>query len=184
MAVFEVLRMGHPTLRKRARPLLPEEVVGQEMESLIADMQDTLHAYGGIGLAAPQIDRSVRLAIIEIIDSSSRYGEIPLMPLTVYFNPEITVLSEQTQGFWEGCLSIPGLRGYVERPQHIRVDYLDQGATPQTVEFDGFLATVLQHELDHLDGILYVDRLKDSKLLSFEEEFVNFSQQNNRSGPE
>ena len=107
MAVFEVLRMGHPTLRKRARPLSPEEVVSQEMECLIGDMEDTLHAYGGIGLAAPQIDRSIRLAIIEIIDSSrlsseevesSRYGEIPLMPLTVYFNPEITVLSEQTQG--------------------------------------------------------------------------------------
>lgn len=184
MAVFEVLRMGHPILRKKARPLSPEEVVGQEMDALIDDLEETLHAYGGIGLAAPQIDRSVRLAIIEIIDSSSRYGEIPLMPLTVYVNPEITVLSEETRGFWEGCLSIPGLRGYVERPQHIQVDYLDQSAKPQTVELDGFLATVLQHELDHLDGTLYMDRLKDTKLLSFEEEFVNFSLQNNGPQPE
>jgi peptide deformylase len=137
-------------------------------------MIDTLHDYGGIGLAAPQIGEPIRLAIVEIPEDGSRYGEIPGMPLTVFVNPLITILDPASKGFWEGCLSVPGLRGFVERPQHIRIRYLDVSGEPQTLELEGFLATVFQHEFDHLDGKLYVDRMTDMRLLSFEREFERY----------
>jgi peptide deformylase len=169
MAVREIIRMGHPTLRRKARPLAMEELGSERIRHLVDDMVETLHHAGGIGLAAPQVDESLRLAIVEIPGGASRYGEIPAMSLTVFVNPEIEVLDTATAGYWEGCLSVPGLRGYVERPQQIRVRALDLQAKPFELELEGFLATVFQHEFDHLDGTLYIDRLKDSTLLVFED---------------
>jgi peptide deformylase len=96
------------------------------------------------------------------------------MPLTAFINPVIEVLDPATAGFWEGCLSVPGLRGFVERPQHIEVSYLDISGDRQTLELKGFPATVFQHEFDHLDGTLYIDRLADTRLLSFEREFERY----------
>ena len=176
MAVRKIIRMGHPTLRRVARPLDLEELASDELARLINDMVDTLHDYGGIGLAAPQVDVSVRLAIIEIDGGPSRYGEIPGLPLTVFVNPTVTVLSPEPAGFWEGCLSVPGLRGFVERPQHIRVAYKDIDGDAHQLELQGFLATVFQHEFDHLDGKLYIDRMTDPTKLVFEEEFVRFGE--------
>jgi peptide deformylase len=174
MAVRNIIRMGHPTLRRRARSLSADEIASPEIHALVADMIDTLHHAGGIGLAAPQVDESVRLAIIEI-EGSSRYGDIPAMPLTVFVNPEIEVLDDAPPaGYWEGCLSVPGLRGFVERPQHVRVRALDLRGQPLELELTGFLATVFQHEFDHLDGVLYVERMTDSTKLVFEEEFEQF----------
>jgi peptide deformylase len=169
MAIREIIRMGHPTLRQVARPLQPHELSGEPLRALLADMIDTLHHAGGIGLAAPQVNASVRLAIIEIPGGTSRYGEIPALPLTVFVNPEIEVLDGDVAGYWEGCLSVPGLRGFVERPQHVKVRSLDLQGRPFELELEGFLATVFQHEFDHLDGRLYVDRLKDSSLLVYED---------------
>ncbi|HLF32362.1 MAG TPA: peptide deformylase [Xanthomonadales bacterium] len=169
MAVREIIRMGHPTLRQVARPLVLEELSSRFIDQLIRDMVDTLHQAGGIGLAAPQVNESLRLAIIEIPGGESRYGEIPAMPLTVFVNPEIEVLDGGSAGCWEGCLSVPGLRGFVERPQHIRVRSLDLRGNRLETELHGFFATVLQHEFDHLDGKLYLDRLKDTRLLVFED---------------
>jgi peptide deformylase len=166
--------MGHPVLRQAAAPIDPDAIGSPELELLIADMIDTLHDYGGIGLAAPQIAEPIRLAIVEIPDGGSRYGDTPSMPLTVFINPVITVLPSESKGFWEGCLSVPGLRGFVERPQAIRIDYLDIDGGEQSLELTGFLATVFQHEFDHLDGKLYVDRLSDTRLLAFEEEFMRY----------
>ena len=174
MAVRKVVRMGDPILRRPADPLDPKAIGSDALNRLIADMVDTLHDYGGIGLAAPQIGESLRLAIVEIPESGSRYGDVPGLPLTVFINPTITVLGDEIGGFWEGCLSVPGLRGYVERPQHVQVDYLDIEAGRQSIELDGFLATVFQHEFDHLDGKLYVDRMTDSRLLAFEEEYMRY----------
>ncbi len=161
--------MGHPTLRRVARPLQSHELSGEPVRELLADMVDTLHHAGGIGLAAPQVNASVRLAIIEIPGGNSRYGEIPAMPLTIFVNPEIQVLAGELAGYWEGCLSVPGLRGFVERPQHVRVHALDLQGNAFELELKGFLATVFQHEFDHLDGKLYIDRLKDSSLLVYED---------------
>lgn len=174
MAVRKVARLGHPVLRRPAEPLPAEAIASDEIRRLISDMIDTLHDYGGIGLAAPQIAEPLRLAIVEIPESGSRYGDIPGMPLTVFVNPRITVLNPESKGFWEGCLSIPGLRGFVERPQHIRVEYLSREGHEQSIELEGFLATVFQHEFDHLDGTLFVDRISDTRLLAFEEEFLRY----------
>lgn len=174
MAVREIIRMGHPTLRTPARPLTDAEITSPDTRRLVDDMIDTLHHAGGIGLAAPQIDVPVRLAIIEIDPEASRYGDIPPMPLTVFVNPRIEVVDEASAGFWEGCLSVPGLRGWVERPQHVRVSARDLAGQALDLELRGFLATVFQHEFDHLDGRLYIDRMTDPTRLMFEEEFEQF----------
>lgn len=166
--------MGHPLLRQTARAVTPDELSGEAFGRLIADMVDTLHDYGGIGLAAPQIGVPLRVAIIEIEGGPTRYGELAPVPLTVFINPLITVLDPATAGAWEGCLSVPGLRGWVERPQQLCVDYLDIRAMPQTLEASGFLATVCQHEFDHLDGVLYLDRMTDMRRLAFSEEFERY----------
>jgi peptide deformylase len=174
MAIHTIIRMGHPTLRQRARPVTDEEITSGSLLPLVEDMIDTLHHAGGIGLAAPQIDVPIRLAIIEIPGGRSRYGEIPAMPLTVFVNPSIEIVDPATAGYWEGCLSVPGLRGFVERPQHIRVRAEDLDRRLIDLELRGFLATVFQHEFDHLDGTLYVDRITDRTKLVFEEEFERF----------
>lgn len=174
MAVHEIIRMGHPTLRQVARQVDPAWIGSHEFDALIEDMQDTLNAAGGIGLAAPQINVPLQIAIVHLPGGEGRYGEIPEVPLTVFVNPEISVLDKAAAGCWEGCLSVPGLRGYVERPQHIRVDYFDEHAHERSIEAQGFLATVIQHELDHLAGRLYVDLIEDSRLLAYEREFVQF----------
>lgn len=173
MAVREIIRMGHPTLRKVARKLREEEIVGREIRTLVDDMVDTLQATGGIGLAAPQINESVQLAIIQIPKLGSRYGELEELPLTVFVNPEISVVTDaESAGNWEGCLSVPGLRGWVERPQHIRLLYHDLDGVQYAREFTGFHATVCQHEFDHLTGHLFVDRMTDMTKLVFEDLLV------------
>ena len=174
MTIRRVLRMGHPLLRQVARRLEPAELENPALHELLNDMVDTLHDYGGIGLAAPQIGESIRLAIIEIPGGPTRYGELAPMPLTVFVNPRIDVLDPATAGYWEGCLSVPGLRGFVERPQHVRVDYLDLTGAEHSLELQGFSATVFQHEFDHLDGRLFVDRMTDTSLLAFEDEYERY----------
>ncbi|HEX5420023.1 MAG TPA: peptide deformylase [Gammaproteobacteria bacterium] len=174
MAIRRILRMGHPLLRQVARRVEPQEIGGGALPRLLEDMLDTLHDYGGVGLAAPQIGESLQLAIIEIAGGPSRYGEIPPLPLTVFINPEIRVIDPAVKGYWEGCLSIPGLRGFVERPQHVEVTFINAQGVRERLELAGFLATVVQHELDHLAGTLYVDRIKDSRLLGFEQEFERY----------
>jgi peptide deformylase len=175
MAVREIIRMGHPTLRRRARELAAGEIRSDQTRRLVTDMVDTLRASGGIGLAAPQIDESVRLAVIEIPGGRTRYGEIPAMPLSVFVNPRIEIVAgAERRGYWEGCLSVPGLRGFVTRPQHIRLHALNLDGEPLSLELQGFLATVFQHELDHLDGRLYVDLIEDPVQLVFEQEYERY----------
>ncbi len=177
MAIRKVARMGHPVLRQRARELKREEILGEEMKRLVQDMVDTMSEYGGIGLAAPQIHEPIQLALVGFDDGNQRYPGMGSSPLTVLYNPKITVLDPTEQGFWEGCLSVPGLRGLVYRPRKIHVDYLDHRAEPQSIEAEGFLATVFQHELDHLAGVLYIDRIRGElgkTPLAFTEEYERF----------
>jgi peptide deformylase len=174
MAVRKIIRMGHPVLRRVAQPLRAEQLGTEWFARLVGDMTETLHDYGGIGLAAPQIAEPWRVAIIEIAGGPSRYGDIPSMPLTVFVNPTIEVLDSAMAGYWEGCLSVPGLRGYVERPQSVRIRYLDRTGTPAELQLEGFLATVFQHEFDHLDGRLYIDRITDPRRLCFEDEYFRY----------
>lgn len=170
-----ICRMGNPVLRQVAAPLRPSSVHSDEFSQLLLDMKDSMKHYGGIGIAAPQIGVSKQVAVIEL-KGLNRYGQELDLPLTVFINPKLECLTDETQGFWEGCLSLPGLRGYVERPNKIKVSYLDEQGTSQEIVAEGFLATVLQHELDHLLGILYVDRIKDLSLLCYQEEFDHFIQ--------
>lgn len=174
MPVREVIRMGHPTLRVKTTPFTKEEILSKETQDLIEDMFETMDDYDGIGLAAPQIDVPRQLAIVGVPVDSDRYPDAPESEQFVIINPVVTVIDETPQGFWEGCLSVPGLRGFVERPRKVKIEYLDEEANEQVIEVENFLATVFQHELDHLDGILYIDRISDTKKLSYNEEFDKF----------
>lgn len=172
MTIHRIIKMGHPTLRQVARQVNREDIDSADMQVLIADMVETLHDAGGIGLAAPQINQPIQLAIIEVPGGPSRYGHIEPIPLTVFVNPVLTVLDDTEAGYWEGCLSVPGLRGFVYRPQHVRVDYMDAAGNAAALELQGFLATVVQHEFDHLAGRLYVDHIRDMNQLVFEDEWL------------
>ncbi|MBU6375459.1 MAG: peptide deformylase [Bdellovibrionales bacterium] len=177
MAIRKVARLGNPVLRKKTRTLSPDEIRSPEIQHLIQDLRDTQAEYGGIGIAAPQIEVPLRVAILEFSESSARYPGMGAHPLTVFINAKVTVLDSHEQSFWEGCLSVPGLRGKVSRPRKIRVDYLDENAEPCSITAEGFLATVFQHELDHLDGVLFIDRIKTAPgatELAFTEEYQRF----------
>jgi peptide deformylase len=166
--------MGHPTLRTPASPYPIDKIGSDEFRQIVENMRETMHAAGGIGLAAPQVDIPYRVAVIEIPEGGSRYGELTALSFGVYVNPEITVIEDDEAGYWEGCLSVPGMMGFVERPQHIRVDYLDESGTPQSITAEGFAATVFQHEFDHLNGTLYVDRIRDMRLFMYDDEYRAF----------
>ncbi len=177
MAIREIIRMGHPVLREKARPVREDEIKSGDLCRLVDDMIETLDDAGGIGLAAPQVGVGLQVAILNMPEGANRYGHFEAIPLTVCINPRMTTLDEtRLEGYWEGCLSVPGLRGFVKRPQSLRLDYTDMDGVARQIEFNGFHATVCQHELDHLDGVLYVDRITDSRLLMFEEEFMRFVQ--------
>lgn len=168
MTAKKICTMGDPVLREITQEFTKEEILSPETKELIQDMEDSMKAAGGIGIAAPQIGVSKRVTIIDVPEES-RYEDAQASQRMIIFNPRIEFLTEEEDGYWEGCLSVPGLRGYVERPNHIRVAYLDENAQEVTIEAQGFLATVFQHEIDHLFGKLYIDQIKDIKKLVFEE---------------
>ena len=161
-------------LRQKARALSPEEVGSPMVRELLADMTATMHEEGGIGIAAPQVGASVRAAIIEIDAGSTRYPDMKPFPLTALLNPRLTVLDPQEQAYWEGCLSVPNLRGLVFRPRKVRVEYLGLDGAARTIVAEGFLATVIQHELDHLDGILFLDKVRDMRRVATTENYRRF----------
>ncbi|MFH1844638.1 MAG: peptide deformylase [bacterium] len=169
MSILKVARLGHPVLRKVAEPIPPEQITSPEIQTLIRDMLETMVEYNGVGLAAPQVHVSRRLLI-----AGGEEDEDDRMKLRVFINPEVTIPEAETYGMYEGCLSVPGLRGYVERPAAATVTAYDEKGEQFSLELEGFPAVVFQHEYDHLDGILYTDRLADSKLLAFEEEAARF----------
>lgn len=165
----EIIKMGHPTLRKVARELSDSEIQSKEIDELVKSMIKSMRDVGGIGLAAPQVNVSLKLAIIEI-DEQDRYDTDIDYGLQVFYNPEITPLTDETQAFWEGCLSVPGLRGLVSRPNKIKVTYKTRDLEVREIIAEGFLATVFQHEFDHLIGKLYIDRISDLQNLGYEDE--------------
>ena len=171
--VHKILKMGNPLLREQALPFELGEITSNETSELVQSMWDTMEENGGIGLAAPQIGVSKQLAVIRIEEDNERYPEAEEFEEIVIFNPKITLLDETLQGFWEGCLSVPGLRGVVFRPRKVQIDYLDESAKEKSIIAEDFLATVFQHELDHLFGKLFIDRIEDISTLSFEDELVS-----------
>ena len=166
MAVRRVLKMGDPLLYRKAEPVKGFKT--PELDALVADMFDTMAALNGAGLAAPQIGVSQRVVIFSV-ESNPRYPDVEPVPTTVLINPILTPIGDEMEEGWEGCLSVPGLRGLVTRHQSLRYTGFDQNGTPIDRTVSGFHARVVQHECDHLDGILYPMRLRDIRLLGFED---------------
>ncbi|MGZ3253228.1 MAG: peptide deformylase [Burkholderiaceae bacterium] len=158
MSVREILKMGDPRLLRKAEPIT--QFGTSELDKLIEDMFDTMYAANGAGLAAPQIGVNLQLVIFGF-KQNQRYPEAPPVPETVLINPELQPLSEVTEEDWEGCLSVPGLRGMVPRWTELHYEGLDQHGKRIVRDVNGFHARVVQHECDHLNGILYPMRIKD-----------------------
>ena len=174
MSILKIARMGTPVLRENCREVSPEDIRSEEIQHLIDDMIETMRDYEGVGLAAPQVYEPIRLSVVGFGPRNDRYEVEMTQELKVYFNPKVTVVDEETTGMWEGCLSVPGLRGWVDRPREIRVEFLDRKGEEQSLTAKDFLAVVLQHEFDHLDGVLYLDRIKDPTKLAYLEEFNRY----------
>ncbi len=179
MSIRKIARLGHPILRQKAREVTQNELQSSEFNRLIQDLKDTMEEFGGLGLAAPQIYESIQVAVICFSEGNPRYPNMGQEPLRVYINPKITILDPTEQSYWEGCLSIPELRGLVVRPRKIKITYWNEGGEIQDKTAEDFLATVFQHELDHLNGVLFVDLIKPipgKTELAFVEEFRRYIQ--------
>ncbi|MGE5093939.1 MAG: peptide deformylase [Betaproteobacteria bacterium] len=163
----EVLRMGHPVLRQRAKPV--EQLGTPELRRLVQDMTETMKAKNGAGLAAPQIGVSQRVVIFGV-EHNPRYPDAEPVPFTVLVNPKLVMLTRQVEEDWEGCLSVPGMRGLVPRYTKLRYSGFDAEGNAIEREATGFHARVVQHECDHLDGILYPQRMTDLSKFGFIEE--------------
>jgi peptide deformylase len=166
MTVREILKMGDPRLLRVAEPV--KEFDTPELHALIADMFDTMHAANGAGLAAPQIGVNLRVVIYGF-KQNTRYPDAPQVPETVLINPVIRPLSADRDDAWEGCLSVPGMRGVVPRFSALHYEGFDQYGGKISRDADGFHARVVQHECDHLDGILYPMRIEDFSKFGFTE---------------
>lgn len=159
--------MGHPVLREKSKPV--ERFGTPELRALLQDMKDTMAAKNGAGLAAPQIGVAQRVVIFGV-GSNPRYPDAEPVPFTVLVNPKLVMLTRQVEEDWEGCLSVPGMRGVVPRYTKLRYSGFDIEGNPIEREAEGFHARVVQHECDHLDGILYPQRMTDLSKLGFNEE--------------
>jgi peptide deformylase len=170
----EIVEVGHPVLRERAREVSAEELGSPEVQGLIDDMIETMRAANGAGLAANQVGETVRVAVVEVRADNPRYPYKPAVPLTVIVNPVVEPVDDDVEQINEGCLSVPNLRGEVPRHVSVRLRYTDrEGAEHEEVR-RGLTAGTFQHELDHLDGVLFVDRVTDPATLSTWEQFERF----------
>jgi peptide deformylase len=176
MSILKVALMGHPVLRTKAQPVAPEEVASARIQRLIDDMIATMDEYSGIGLAAPQVHESLRIFVagIRIGDEPVERDEPGDPPVVVVINPEISPVGRAVVEGWEGCLSIPDIRGRVPRAESVRVRALDRTGTRREFTAHGLSARVIQHETDHLDGILFFDRMQSFVSLSFMEEYRRY----------
>jgi peptide deformylase len=173
MTVRPILHVGNPRLREVSRPLARAELASAEMQTLIDDLIDTMRAANGAGIAAPQVGELVRIATIEV-NENPRYPYKPRIPLTVVVNPVVEFLDDEMVDVNEGCLSVPNMRGNVLRHVNIRVTYLDRHGNEHVETKRGLTAGTFQHELDHLDGLLFLDRVHDTRTLTTWEQFERF----------
>jgi peptide deformylase len=173
---LEIVQAGDPVLRRRARPLTPAEIVSREITDLIKSMRKCMQDAPGVGLAGPQVGLSLQLAVIEdreeyhkdVAPEQLRERERRPVPFHVIINPKITVVGEEKAEFFEGCLSLAGFLGLVPRARTVRVECLNEHAQPMVLEASGWYARILQHEIDHLNGALYIDRMHSRTFTSLE----------------
>ncbi len=175
MSIRKIATIGHPVLRERARDVSADELQSADFQRFIDDLVETMRDANGAGLAANQIYAPVRVCAIEVHDNP-RYPYKPNIPLTILVNPEIEALTDETFDNYEGCLSVPNLRGLVPRVTRIRVRALDRTGAPIDRTIEGLTAGTFQHEVDHLDGSLFVDRVKDPRTLTTWQDFERFHQ--------
>jgi peptide deformylase len=173
MTVREILHVGNPLLRETSREVTTDELASPEVQQLIDDLVDTMHAANGAGIAAPQVGELLRIATIEVT-RNPRYPYKPPIPLTVVVNPVVEFLDDELVEINEGCLSVPNMRGNVMRHVNIRVRYLDRHGVAHDEVKRGLTAGTFQHELDHLDGLLFLDRVHDTRSLTTWEQFERF----------
>jgi len=173
MSILKVSRLGHPVLRQVTQPLSLELLRSAPIQKLIDDMIETMKEYSGVGLAADQVHESRQIAVLEVADNP-RYPQKPQVPLAVLINPRVTPLDEEMEEDWEGCLSIPDLRGRVPRYKNIRVQAWDREGRELDFVAGDFHARVIQHEWDHLNGKVYPDRMRDLTTLTFLQEFARY----------
>jgi peptide deformylase len=180
MSILKIARMGHPVLRAKARTVHPSEIRTPTIQELIDDMFETMKEYQGVGLAAPQVHEPLRIFVagfpprqdMDEDEEANEDGEdVPLMAL---INPEIEIISRDVVEDWEGCLSIPDIRGRVQRARQIVVRAFDRSGKKMELQASGFTARVIQHETDHLDGVLFFDRMKTFQSLTFLDEFGRY----------
>ena len=172
--ILKVARLGHPIVRGGSQALTHAELAEPRTQDFIDGMIETMREYAGVGLAATQVHAARRIAVIEVRGDHPRYPEAPAIPLTVLVNPEIVERSPEMAEDWEGCLSVPDLRGLVPRHRGLRVRALDREGGRLDFAAEGFFARVIQHEVDHLEGAVYLDRMNDLKTLSFLTEFGRY----------
>ena len=168
--VRDIVQIGHPVLREPARPVTAEELASEEIQRLIDDLVATMRAANGAGLAANQIAVPLQICAVEVSDNP-RYPYKPNIPLTILVNPVLEPIGDETFENYEGCLSVPNLRGVVERHLRLKVTALDRHGEPIEMEAAGLKAGTFQHEVDHLRGVLFVDRVADPKTLTTWEQF-------------
>ena len=165
MAILKVARLGHPVLRQTSLPVPVEEIRSPEIQRLIDDMVETMREYNGAGLAAPQVHVLKQICVIEV-QGNPRYPDAPAIPLTVLINPVVTATTEEQEEGWEGCLSVPDMRGMVPRHTAVRLEAYDRDGIRIGGEAKEFFARVIQHETDHLHGTVYLDRMRDFSTLT------------------
>ena len=173
MAILKVARMGHPVLRRRTRPLERSEILHPFTQKLIDDMIATMVEYHGVGLAAPQVHENVRLFVADLDHDDHEDGEPRQAPIAI-INPEIIPIGDEIVEDWEGCLSIPDIRGRVPRAREVKVRAFDRDGERIELRAHDFSARVLQHETDHLDGVLFFDRMKSFDSLTFLDEYSRY----------
>lgn len=173
MAILKVAQLGNPVLRQQSAEVTSDHLQSPEFQRLIDDMIETMREYDGVGLAAPQVHIGLRVLVMEVL-SNPRYPEEATYPLTVIVNPVLINTANKVVDGWEGCLSVPGLRGLVPRSYGVSVKGLDRSGENLELPLEGFPARIVQHEIDHLDGYVFLDRMQGLSTLSFQREFEKF----------
>lgn len=177
--ILKIARLGFPSIRTVAQAVPIEQIATMQFQRLVDDMVETMHEYHGVGVAAPQVHLPIQLAVLEV-ENHPRYPDMPPVPLTVLINPVVTIVNRAPIEEWEGCLSIPDLRGLVPRFSEVHVKALGRNAEPLDFVARDFHARVVQHETDHLKGEVYVDRMPDLRQLGFLEEWQRFLMPRNK----